>query len=82
MGAAPLPSKPAESFPKGGAYMPVEGGKANVGGPGGHQVGPTVRTSKGLVGLPRGPGWGVGRKGRASAEGAESRRGVQLLTRA
>ena len=30
------------------------------------------QTSKALVGLPRGPGWGVGRKGRASAEGAES----------
>ena len=59
-----------------GAYVPVEGGKANGGGPGGHQVGPTVQTSKALVGLPRGPGWGVGRRGRASVEGAESRRGT------
>lgn len=74
-GLHPFPRSQQRVFLR-GAYVPVEGGKANGGGPGGHQVGPTVQTSKGLVALPRGPGWGVGRKGRASAEGAESRRGT------
>ena len=40
-------------------------------------VGPTVQTFKAVVRLPRGLGWGVGRR-RASAEGAENRAGADL----